>query len=167
MQINIKNGDVSLVGFVHSFSRHLLSTYCVQDIEQHFRVSKTDVVLLSWILPSWRRDRHLTGDSQCAECYDMDALCLRQEGEKQNHIFWCPLHSSNQKNAAISLDTHLYKFNFRGKNTAVAFPNWNSPPCVFGKHRCLGVFPLTITEIVHNYEWFWLTSAPTKPWIIS
>ena len=41
-------------------------------------------------------------------------------------------------------------------------------PCVFLRSTdALAFSLLTITEIVHNFEWFGLTSAPTKPWIIS
>lgn len=52
-------------------------------------------------------------------------------GEGRNHAFWSP-HCSNQKNAPISLEIGLCKFSSGwGGNTAVPFPNWNSPPLCF------------------------------------
>lgn len=107
----------------------------------YFGVSKIDMVLPPWILPSWKADWPLTGHYQCTECHPMDALCLREEGERRNHAFWCPLHCSNQKNATISLEISLCKFNSRGKNTAVPFPNWNSPLMCFWEAQMPWRFP--------------------------
>lgn len=82
--------------------------------------------------------------------------------EGRNHAFWSP-HCSNPKNAPISWKSVCVNLTLGRETQPFHFQTGILPPCVFGKHRCLGVFPLTITEIVHNYEWFWLTSAPTKP----
>lgn len=65
--------------------------------------------------------------------------------QRRSRAFRGPPCCSNQS-TAISLEISLLKFNSRGRSTAVPFPNWNSPPCVFGKHRCLGVLPVTITR---------------------
>lgn len=42
---------------------------------------------------------------------------------------------------SISLEISMCKFNSRGKNTAVPFPNWNSPPMCFWEAQMPWRFP--------------------------